>query len=86
MLIFAFSVLDWKCPFWINLVQNIKFASLKHGDIINPCFKLKFSTGLFKCAKFNVAVHFFRFLPEMHFLGKFCPKYQNSQIKLKFGT
>ena len=34
----------------------------------------------------HAQVEFFRFWPEMLFLGKFGPKYQNRQFKLKFST
>ena len=34
----------------------------------------------------NGVVHFFCFRPETPFLGKFGPKNQNCQFKLKFGT
>ena len=36
-------------------------------------------------AEFNDDVHFFCFRSEMPFLGKFGPKSQNYQLKLKFG-
>ena len=36
--------------------------------------------------KSHAQVRFFRFRPEIPFLGKFSPIYQNCQFKLKFGT
>ena len=41
---------------------------------------------LFEYAEFNDAVWFFCFRPETPFLGKFSPKNQICQFKLKFGT
>ena len=41
---------------------------------------------LFEYAEFNDAVRFFCFRPETPFLGKFSPKNQICQFKLKFGT
>ena len=35
---------------------------------------------------FNGDIHFFRFHSEVLFLGKFGPKIQNYQFKLKFYT
>ena len=40
----------------------------------------------FGYAEFNGDVHFFRFRLEISFLGKFDPKTQNCQFKLKFDT
>ena len=40
----------------------------------------------FKYAEFSGGVHFSRFKVEIPFLGKFGPKTQNCQFKLKFGT
>ena len=40
----------------------------------------------FECAEFSSYVHFFRFRPQIPFLGKFGPKNQNCQFILKFGT
>ena len=39
----------------------------------------------FECAEFSGYVHFFRFRPQIPFLGKFGPKNQNCQFILKFG-
>ena len=40
----------------------------------------------FEHTEFSGYVHFFRFRPQIPFLGKFCPKNQNCQSILKFGT
>ena len=40
----------------------------------------------FEYPEFNGDVHFFCFLPEIPFLGKFCPKIQNYHFELNFGT
>ena len=40
----------------------------------------------FEYAEFSGYVHFFRFRPQIPFLGKFGPKNQNCQVILKFGT
>ena len=40
----------------------------------------------FEYAEFSGYVHFFRFRPQIPFLGKFGPKNQNCQFILKFGT
>ena len=37
-------------------------------------------------AEFSGYIHFFRFRPQIPFLGKFIPKNQNCQLILKFGT
>ena len=37
-------------------------------------------------AEFSGYIHFFRFRPQIPFLGKFSPKNQNCQLILKFGT
>ena len=40
----------------------------------------------FEYAEFSGYVHFFRFQPQIPFLGNFGPKNQNCQFILKFGT
>ena len=40
----------------------------------------------FEYEEFSAYVHFFRFRPQISFLGKFGPKNQNCQFILKFGT
>ena len=39
-----------------------------------------------ECVEFTGYVHFFRFRPQIPFLGKFCPINQNGQFILKFST
>ena len=58
-----FSVLDWKHPFWANLAQKIKIASLSF-----------WYAEQFVYAEFYGDVHFFCFRPEIPFLGNFVPK------------
>ena len=51
MVMFRFSVFNWKCHFWASLVQKIKIVSLSWNLVLQQ----------FKYAEFNDAVHFFRF-------------------------
>ena len=39
----------------------------------------------FQYAELNGDIHVFYFRQEISFLGKFCPKNQNCQLKLTFG-
>ena len=57
--------------------------SLSYGDIK---FSLTFCHNKFKYAKFSGGVQFHCFRLEIHFLGKFFPKNQNCQFKLKLDT
>ena len=52
---------------------------------VSPCTE-KFNIVSRDNGSFNSGVHFFCFIPETPFLGKFGPKNQNCQFKLKFGT
>ena len=36
MVMFTFSAFDWKYPFWVNLVQNIKIISLSQNLLPRP--------------------------------------------------
>ena len=47
---------------------------------------MKLIVDLFKYAAFYDGVHFLCFQLEISFLGKFGPKSQNCQFKLKIGT
>ena len=69
IVIFTFSALDPKYSFWVNLVSKNQKLS-----------KVTLCDG-----EFNDDVHFFCFRQEIPFLGKFGPKNQNVQFKLKFG-
>ena len=71
MVVFILIVLDWKYPFWTNLVQKIEIVSLNW----NLGFMLIRICRIQSC-----------FRPETTFLGKFGPKNQNCHFKLKFGT
>ena len=33
MLVFTVSVLDWKCPFWADLVHEFKIVSLSRNFV-----------------------------------------------------
>ena len=63
--------------FWTNLVQKIKIISLS-SEI--------WFLDQFKYAEFSSDAHFFCFRPETQLLGKFAPKIQNCQFRLKLGT
>ena len=76
MMLLTFFVFEWKYPFWANLVQKIKIISWSWNLV---------PTQL-EHAEFNGDVHSFCFWLEIPFLGKFSPKSQNYQLKLKFGT
>ena len=76
VVVFILLTLDWKFPFWANLVKKTQKGQ----------FKLIRYLDKFKYVEFSGAVSFFRFWLEIPFLGKFGPKNQNCQFKLKFGT
>ena len=80
VVIFTFSVFDWKYPFWVNLIKKIKIVSLSSYLVprsnLVPNLITQNSTVLF----------FFSFRAEIPILDKFGPKNQNYQFKLKFGT
>ena len=40
MVMFTFSVLDWKQPFWANLVQKKKFVSLDWNLVLTSSHKI----------------------------------------------
>ena len=50
VVMFTFSVLDWKYPFWASLVQKIKIASFSWNLVLD----------YFKYVKFNGDVLFFK--------------------------
>ena len=75
MVVFTFSILDWKYSFWASLVQKIKFVNLSWNLV--PRLSLK-------CAEFNGDIHFISLKLEIPLLRKFGPKTQNYQFKLKF--
>ena len=77
MVMFTFSFFNRKYPFWTNLIQKIKTVSLSQNLILK----------LIRICRIQWRdVHLYCFLPEAPFLGKYCPKDQNCQFKLKFGT
>ena len=80
MMLLTFFVFDWKYPFWANLVQKIKIISLSWKLV------LTLIQNWVSNAELSGHVHFFCFWSEIHSLGKFDPKNQNYQFKLKFGT
>ena len=76
MVMFPFSVFDWKYPFWANLVQNVKIVHLSEKSVprLTRICIIQWRCSL-SC-----------FRPEILFLGKFHPKSQSCQFKLKFGV
>ena len=75
MVLFTFSVFNRKYPFWVSLVQKLKIVS----------FSWNLVPGLIRICKIQWWYSFF-FRPEIPFLGKFGPKNQNCQFKLKSDT
>ena len=74
MMLFTFFVFERKYSFSANLVQKVKIINLSWSlvpTLIRIC---------------RIHVHFFCFWSGIPFLGKFGPKTQNYQFKLKFGT
>ena len=76
MVVFTFSLLDRKHLFWGNLIPKIKIDFLKWKLVprINS-----------NIIELNGDVHFL-FRMKIPSSGKFGPKNQNFQSKLKFGT
>ena len=77
--VFTFSVLDRKYPFWAIWSKKSKLS-----DLAEILYK-----GLFECAEFDCDFFFcffFSLSSEIIILGKFGPKNQNCYCKLKFGT
>ena len=73
MVLFFYSVFDWKYPFWANLVEKVKIISWSWNlvvRLIRIC-RIQWCNG---------------FWVEIPYLGKFGPKNQNCHFKLKFGT
>ena len=75
MVLFTFSTLGRRYPFWANLVQQIIIFLIGWS----------FIPGLIKIVEFGDDVYFVCLGPEIPFLGKFGPKIQNYLFKLKFG-
>ena len=73
---FTFFVFDWKYPFWANLVQKIKIISLSWNLV----------PRLIRICRIQWWCSFFCVWSETLFWGKFSPKSQNYQLKLKFVT
>ena len=78
--------IQWWCSLFLFLIENTYFEQIWLK-------KLKLSVqgetpyfSQFKYAEFNGDVHSFCFWSEIPFLGRFGPKNQNYQFKLKFGT
>ena len=74
---FTFFFYGRKYPFWENLVLKIKIVSLRSNliSILIRICRIQWWCSLF-----------FRFQPEVLFLGKFGPKIQNCQFKMKLDT
>ena len=73
MALSSLSVFDWKYPFWASLVEKVKIVRLNWNLV----------ASLIDYVEFNGVAHFFLFRPEILFLGKFSPKYQNWQFMVK---
>ena len=65
---------------------NTLFGEIWSKNVKNMSFKLKFVASQFKYVEFNDGVDFFCFRLKILFWGKFGPKNQNCQFKLKFGS
>ena len=76
IVVFTFSVLDGDTLF--GQFWSIKSELSVQAEIWHP--------EQHEYAVFNDAVHFFRFRPEIPFLGKFGLKNQNCQFKVKSDT
>ena len=76
MMLFTLFVFEWKDRLWVNLVKKSKLSVEAEIWYLRQ----------FQDAEFSDAVHFFCFLVEISFLGKFGPKSQNYQLKVKFVT
>ena len=76
MVVFNFSVLDRKYPFWANLVWKIKIFSLERNLV----------SSLTRICKIQWWCLFYWFRLETACLDKFGPKNQNCHFKLKFCT
>ena len=74
MLMFTFFVFKRKYSFWANLVPKFKIDCLK-WNLVPRLIRI-----------FTIKWWCLRFRPEIPFLGKFGPKNQNFQFKLKFDT
>ena len=74
MVVFTFSVFYRKYPSWANLVQKIKIV----------CSKWNMIQRLIQICRIQCCIHVICL--EISFLGKFDPKNQNCQLKLKSGT
>ena len=71
MVVFTFSILDGKHPFWASLVQKIKIVCLPR---------------LIRISRIQCRCSLFCFRWETSFMSKFHPKNQNCQFKLHFDT
>ena len=74
MLMFTFFVFKQKYPFWANLIAKFKIDCLKWNWVPRL---IRILTITWWCLHFRL---------EIPFLGKFGPKNQNCQFKLKFDT
>ena len=73
---FTFSVSEWKYPFWAKLVQKVKIICLSWNLVPTPI----------RTCKIQWWYSLFLFLIGNTLLGKFGPKSENCQLKLKLGT
>ena len=77
IVMFTFSVFNWKYPFWENLIQKNQ----------NCQFKLKFGTETNSNMQNSMVVFAFSVLDRKDpFWANLFQKNQNCQFKLKIGT
>ena len=70
-----------------QMLWNIFYALVRPSTLEHQCQQGKCNCFFqFEYAEFSGYVHFFRFRPQIPFLGKFGPKNRNCQFILKFGT
>ena len=74
MVVFAFSVLDWKYPFWANLVQKFEIVSLSQNLVLR----------LIWICSIQWWFHFICFRLEIPFLTILVQKNQNFHVTYAF--
>ena len=76
MMLFTFFFFEWKYSFWANLLQTTTIVTLSWNLVPTPV----------RTYRIQWLCSFFLFWAEISFLGKFGPKRQNYQFKLRFGA
>ena len=77
MVMFTFSIFDWKTAFWANLVKKMKIVKII-WNLVPRLIRI--------CRIQWCGVHFIYFRLGIPFLDKLGPTNKNNQFKLKFGT